>query len=72
MNWPPDIERIFAALLMTWSMACSEKLKVIHSTMGRRPTIAAPMPMPVKPSSEIGVSITRSGPYFSSRPWLTL
>jgi len=28
-------------LFTTWSMACSEKLKVIHSTMGRRPAIAA-------------------------------
>ena len=57
---------------MTWSMACSEKLKVIHSTIGRRPAMAAPMPTPVKPSSLMGVSMTRAGPYFSSRPWLTL
>ena len=53
-------------------MAWREKLKVIHSTIGRRPAMAAPMPMPVNPSSEIGVSMTRSGPYFSSSPWLTL
>ena len=29
--------------------------------IGRRPTIAAPMPMPANPSSEIGVSMTRRG-----------
>ena len=34
--------------------------------------MAAPMPTPVKPSSVIGVSMTRSGPYLSSSPWLTL
>src|SRR6267378_1518317 len=42
------------------------------STTGRIPVIAAPRPMPVKPGSEIGVSITRSGPNSSTRPRKTL
>ena len=33
---------------------------------------AAPTPMPVKPYSVIGVSITRLAPNSSSKPWLTL
>ena len=32
------------------------------STTGRSPVIAAPTAAPTKPISEIGVSITRSGP----------
>src|SRR3954471_8749857 len=63
---------MLAALLTIWSNATQLKLNVMYSTIGRRPTIAAPMPMPVKPSSEIGVSITRRGPNWSSMPWLTL
>src|SRR5467141_2687186 len=42
------------------------------STTGRKPVIAAPIPMPVKPASEIGVSITRSAPNSSTRPDSTL
>src|SRR3954447_19079449 len=38
------------------------------STTGRPPAIAAPIAAPVKPSSEIGVSRTRSGPNSSSSP----
>ena len=34
--------------------------------------MAAPIPAPTKPSSEIGVSRTRSAPYFSHRPAVTL
>ena len=40
--------------------------------IGFRPFIAEPMPIPAKPPSEIGVSITRSAPNSSSMPWLTL
>ena len=40
--------------------------------MGFNPFIAAPTPRPAKPSSEIGVSYTRSGPNSSSIPWDTL
>src|SRR5467141_1899933 len=42
------------------------------STTGRKPVIAAPTPMPVKPASEIGVSITRSAPNSSTSPDSTL
>ncbi len=34
--------------------------------------MAAPMPMPAKPFSEIGESTIRWGPNWSSIPWLTL
>src|SRR6056297_1512434 len=44
----------------------------IRSTTGRRPVIAAPTPMPVKPGSEMGVSMTRSVPNSSTRPERTL
>src|SRR6516162_868217 len=42
------------------------------STTGRKPVIAAPTPMPVKPASEMGVSSTRSAPNSSTRPDSTL
>src|SRR6201988_2280874 len=42
------------------------------STTGRRPVIAAPTPMPVKPASEMGVSSTRSAPNSSTNPERTL
>ena len=47
---------------MTWSMATRMKLIVMISITGRRPIMAAPMPAPMKPSSEIGVSRTRTRP----------
>src|SRR5436309_3372983 len=42
------------------------------STTGRMPVIAAPSAIPVMPGSEIGESITRSGPNSSTRPESTL
>src|SRR5579864_3424169 len=42
------------------------------STMGRIPVIAAPRPRPEMPASEIGESMTRSGPNSSTRPESTL
>src|SRR6188768_4224734 len=42
------------------------------STIGRKPVIAAPTPNPVKPASEIGVSMMRSLPNSSTRPVSTL
>ena len=69
---PPNIAPIFAAWLITWSMAISRKLIVMISTTGRSPSIAAPIPAPTKPSSEIGVSRTRSSPNSSRRPAVTL
>src|SRR5262249_36714944 len=53
-------------------MARMAKLKVIISTTGRRPIIAAPIPRPVKPSSEIGASTTRALPKRCSKPCETL
>lgn len=41
-----------------------EKLKVMNSTTGLRPCMAAPTPMPVNPASVMGVSRTLWGPYF--------
>ena len=55
-----------------WSIACMAKLKVMNSTMGLSPPMAAPTPMPANPASVMGVSITRPAPNSSSRPWLTL
>ena len=46
---------------MMWSIACIAKLKVMNSMTGLSPPIAAPVPMPAKPYSVIGVSITRFG-----------
>ena len=65
---PPDIYKVFDAELMIWSIACMAKLKVMNSTIGRRPFMAAPTPMPVNPCSVIGVSITRRAPNSSSKP----
>ena len=64
--------RILAAWLMTWSIATRMKLIVMISITGRRPIMAAPMPAPTNPSSEIGVSRTRTPPYFCHRPAVTL
>ena len=57
---------------MIWSIATIEKLTVISSITGRSPAMAAPMPMPTKPASEIGVSTTRRSPNSRSRPRVTL
>lgn len=53
-------------------MACMEKLKVMNSQIGRSLWKAAPIAMPAKPASVIGVSITRLSPYFSQRPFVIL
>jgi hypothetical protein len=42
------------------------------SAIGRRPVIAAPIVAPTIACSEIGVSLTRSGPNSSSRPGVVL
>ena len=72
LNWPPDMYRILAAWFTIWSRATMAKLKVMISTTGRRPTMAAPIPTPTNPASQMGVSTTRLGPNSSRRPWLTL
>ncbi len=70
-NWFPDMWRTVAALLRIWSSASRLKFTVINSTIGRMPAIAAPMPAPVKPDSDSGVSRIRSGPNSASKPLLT-
>ena len=47
----------------------NEKLKVINSTMGRKPPKAAPTPRPANPCSVMGVSIIRFSPNSSKSPW---
>ena len=41
-------------------------------TTGRSPNIAEPTPTPVKPDSQIGVSMMRLSPNSFSSPWVTL
>src|SRR5712691_2639081 len=53
-------------------MTSVRKSPNMMSTTGRIPVIAAPRPMPAMPASEIGESITRSGPNSSTRPDSTL
>ena len=57
---------------MSWSMQTREKDQDMNSTIGRRPHMAAPRPRPEKPASEMGVSMTRSGPKRASMPSETL
>jgi hypothetical protein len=57
--------------LTIWSIASRLKLTVMISTTGRPPAIAAPTAAPTKPSSEIGVSRTRSSPNSSISPAVT-
>lgn len=47
---PADMYNVLAAELMIWSMACMAKLKVMNSTTGRKPAIAAPQLIPVNPA----------------------
>ena len=42
------------------------------SHTGRIPICAAPAAAPMIAASEIGVSITRSAPYFAAKPSVTL
>ena len=49
-------------------MHTPKKSTNISSATGRMPAAAAPIAVPMKPVSEMGVSITRSGPNFSIRP----
>src|SRR5262245_52303679 len=53
-------------------MMMPRKSPNMMSTIGRMPVIAAPTPRPVKPASEIGVSMIRSLPNSSTRPVSTL
>src|SRR6202047_2120551 len=68
---PPDMYRIFVALLMIWSLARKRKSPYCTSAIGLIPIISAPTATPKKPSSAIGVLIIRSGNLFS-RPRVTV
>lgn len=37
LTLPADMYRVLAAELITWSIACMEKLKVINSQIGLKP-----------------------------------
>ena len=52
-------------LLEIWLKASRRKPMFMPSTIGLRPVMAAPTAMPVKAFSAMGVSSTRSSPYFS-------
>ena len=54
LSCPPDIYLSFAAWFTIWSIASTAKLMVIISTTGLSPSIAAPVPIPARTSSEIG------------------
>ena len=49
-----------------------EKLNVIISITGLNPSIAEPTPTPVKPDSQIGVSMMRFSPNSLRSPCVTL
>ncbi len=57
---PADMYSVLAAELMIWSMACIAKLKVMNSTTGRNPAIAAPQLIPVNPAWAIVVEAQQS------------
>jgi hypothetical protein len=59
-------------LFTIWSMQTQVNDQLMNSTIGRRPIVAAPTASPEKAASEIGVSMTRSGPNWSSIPLDTL
>jgi hypothetical protein len=63
--------RCFAAWLTICSVASVRKSSYITSTTGRMPCIAAPMPVPTRAISEIGVLRTRCGPNSASIPCVT-
>ena len=61
----------FDIWLTMLSMTSVRKSPNMISTTGRSPVTAEPKAAPARASSEIGVSKTRSGPCFSSRPPVT-
>ena len=64
----PERQCVLAATVTIGSKAQVMKSANWSSTTGRSPIQAAPIAAPTKPSSEIGVSITRSSPNSSWRP----
>ncbi len=53
-------------------MQTPKKSTNINSAIGRMPSVAAPVAKPMKAVSEIGVSMIRSGPNWSSSPVVEL
>ena len=49
-------------------MQTPKKSTNMSSAIGRMPEMAAPTAAPMKPVSEIGVSMILSGPYLARRP----
>ena len=68
LSRPLDMNCTFAIWLTISAQASSTKSTNMKSTTGRAPAIAAPQARPVNPRSQIGVSRSRSGPYFAYRP----
>src|SRR3954470_7988724 len=62
------MNRYFGSWLTIWSPAVGRKSANMISTIGRSPTRLIPSATPTKPFSAIGVTRTRSRPYFSTRP----
>ena len=65
---PAVMNRSLAALLISWSAAMPMKSMIMISATGSRPSMAAPIAAPTIAASEIGVSRTRSWPYFVDSP----
>ena len=63
---------IFGALFKIGSAATRLNDQLMNSTIGLSPRIAAPIAIPEKPLSLIGVSMILRGPNSSSMPLLTL
>jgi hypothetical protein len=60
------------ATLTSWSKPHEMKSANCISAIGRMPSTAAPMAVPMMPDSASGVSITRIGPNSSMKPSVTL
>jgi hypothetical protein len=65
---PAVMNRSLAALLISWSAAMPMKSMIMISATGSIPSMAAPIAAPTIAASEMGVSSTRSWPYFVDNP----
>src|ERR1700756_5628402 len=65
---PAVMNRSLAALLINWSAAMPMKSMIMISATGSSPSMAAPIAAPTIAASDIGVSSTRSWPYFVDNP----
>ena len=72
VNWPPVMYRLLAISLATRSKQTARKSENMISAITGIPVIAAPMAAPRIACSEIGVSRTRWGPNWSSKPTVVL